>query len=470
MTASVRHETKGKEGYSPLLPRSPQKASPEDSCKKWFMLAILSVLSAINQAICYSYAPIDSIVEARWQERVRTEHLITIYFISYIPCSFIGSWLMDKFGLRFGVLLGGLLQAVGASLRYLACAFEPVDEVYVTVVGQVLASFAMPFMVNSPAVLSANWFPSSQRATSTSVAVNANALGTALVYLIAPFVVDSSDEVPEYNFAMAVLAGGGWTVALLFFWSFPNARHDHPKSHLGDEYDWGQWMNAFTHDGFWHTVVAFSLAECVLNAMCALLTKFLSVTSFSTAQIGVFGSVFIISSLVGSQVISRYVDERQNHKTAMQICLLLIAVGIALFRLAPKDEVHATLLSLLFLGFVLGPVQPIVLELGVECAFPTSAATVAALQQLSGNFLSAIVVPSLSALLRRNLSATGVETTKNFYSSPEWILVFMTTATFIIFCFFDGEHKRYAHESKIISPDSDQHQVLIATKPKDSES
>ncbi|KUF87588.1 hypothetical protein AM588_10004138 [Phytophthora nicotianae] len=102
------------------------------------MLAILSALSALNQAICYSYAPIDSIVEARWQERLHSEHLITIYFVSYIPCSFIGSWIMDKF------------------------------------------VFA------------------------TSVAINANAMGTAIVYLTAPFVVLSSDEVPFYNFCMAV--------------------------------------------------------------------------------------------------------------------------------------------------------------------------------------------------------------------------------------------------------------------------
>ncbi|KAG3112808.1 hypothetical protein PI124_g6952 [Phytophthora idaei] len=457
MAASVREEPKAEAEASTLLPKYRQRTgseSPRDTCTKWFMLAILSILSAINQAICYSYAPIDNIVETRWQERIRSEHLITIYFISYIPCSFIGSWIMDKFGLRFGILLGGLLQAGGAGLRFFACSFDSTQEPYVTVLGQLLASFAMPFMVNSPAVLSSNWFPSSMRATSTSVAINANAMGTAIVYLIAPFVVLSSGEVPFYNFCIAVLAGSAWVVALLFFQSYPKSGHDQfvPISHLEDDYDWSQWANAFSHSGFWHTAVAFSIAECVLNAMCALLTKFLSVTNFSTTQIGVFGAVFIISSLVGSQIISREVDKMRSHKAALQLCLLLVALGIALFRLVPKVEIHFTLLSLLFLGFVLGPVQPIALELGVECAFPTSAATVAALQQLCGNFLSALAVPALSTLLRTHLSATGAETSYIFYS-PEWILVLMTTTTFIIICCFDGEHKRYAHESKIIPPE-----------------
>lgn len=212
-------------------------------------------------------------------------------------------------------------------MRYFACSLDGVQEPYVTLLGQLLASFAMPFMVNSPAVLSANWFPSSVRATSTSVAINANAMGTAVVYLTAPFVVLSSDEVPFYNFCVAVLAGGAWIVALLFFRSYPKPGDDHfavPQSHLEGDYDWSQWANAFAHSGFWHTVVAFSMAECVLNAMCALLTKILSVTNFSTAQVGVFGAVFIISSLIGSQVISRYVDKQRNHKTALQICIELV--------------------------------------------------------------------------------------------------------------------------------------------------
>ncbi|ETL88521.1 hypothetical protein L917_12409 [Phytophthora nicotianae] len=38
--------------------------------RKWLILTILSVLTAINQGICYSYAPIASIVEKRWEERV----------------------------------------------------------------------------------------------------------------------------------------------------------------------------------------------------------------------------------------------------------------------------------------------------------------------------------------------------------------------------------------------------------------
>ncbi|KAL3670643.1 hypothetical protein V7S43_003835 [Phytophthora oleae] len=439
-------------------------ATPRNAYRKWFMLAILSVLTAINQGICYSYAPIASIVEKRWQERLHSTELITVYFISYIPCSFVGSWIMDKKGLRCGILLGGFLQTLGAALRYFACVFEPTGEAYVTLLGQILASIAMPFMVNSPAVLSANWFPPQMRATSTSVAVNANAMGTAFVYLSAPFIVLSSTDVPYWNLYVALVATVSWVIAYFFFQSFPKtgvAQSVVSDVQLRDEYDWGQWATAFTHTGFWHTVVAFSVAECVLNAMCALLGKFLSIAHFSKAQIGIVGAAFIVCSLIGGQVISQYVDKKRNHKTALQLCLLLTAVAIASFRLVPKVNVHATLVSLMFLGAVLGPLQPIVLELGVECAYPTSEATVAALQQLCGNFLSAIVVPGLSALRRTHVDSTGHVPAKYFYASPEWVMVCMAAVTFIIFCFFNGKYKRFAHESTKTSRSRNKEQILI---------
>ncbi len=96
------------------------------------MLAILSLLSCVNQAICYSYAPIARASHDRWGSMVnqhtyvcvstyavvdatQSVHAVfllcqihvawlpTVYFISYIPSSFIGSWLIDNMGLRFGV-------------------------------------------------------------------------------------------------------------------------------------------------------------------------------------------------------------------------------------------------------------------------------------------------------------------------------------------------------------------------------
>ncbi|KAF1773498.1 hypothetical protein GQ600_21287 [Phytophthora cactorum] len=66
----------------------------------------------------------------------------------------------------------------------------------------------------------------------------------------------------------------------------------------------------------------------------------------------------------------------------------------------------------MFLGAVLGPLQPIVLELGWSARFQ---------------------LVKLRALRRTHVDATGHVPPKYFYASPEWVMVFMTAATFIVF-------------------------------------
>lgn len=52
--------------------RSPFNEANASSQRKWLMVAILSLLSGVNQGICYSYAPIASIAESRWAQHVRS--------------------------------------------------------------------------------------------------------------------------------------------------------------------------------------------------------------------------------------------------------------------------------------------------------------------------------------------------------------------------------------------------------------
>ncbi|GAB9471753.1 Major facilitator superfamily [Globisporangium polare] len=422
------------------------------------MLAILSVLSGVNQGVCYSYAPIATISEARWEQHIHSTELITVFFVAYIPCSFLGSWLMDKKGLRYGVVLGASLQALGALTRYFATFFTAATEARITSLGQIVASIAMPFMVNSPPVLSANWFPPSQRATSTSIAVNTNAIGTALVYLTAPFIVQTKDDIPTWNACVAVVAITSFLVAFAFFRSFPRSSSSRFEDesmvsdvHLQDEYDWKQWGNAFLHKGFWNTAVSFSVAECVVNAISALLGKFLRAEGYSKPEIGLIGAAFIASTLIGGHVISQYVDRERKHVQAMQSCLLLTAVAMAAFKLTLSLNGGLMFASLMLLGVFLGPLQPVALELGVECAFPTSEATVAALQQLCGNLLSAVLVPGLSLLRRTHADASGHVPTKFFYASPEWIMAMLMAGTFVaFFSCYNGEYKRFDHESGLV--------------------
>ncbi|TYZ62586.1 hypothetical protein PybrP1_008618 [[Pythium] brassicae (nom. inval.)] len=249
-----------------------------------------------------------------------------------------------------------------------------------------------------------------------------------------PFVVHDAGALPAWNLCVAAVALLSLLFAHVYFRSFPRSSSRFEDEsivsdvQLQDEYDWTQWYSAFAHDGFWNTVLAFSVAECVVNAISALLGKFLRAEGYSKPEVGVIGAAFIASTLVGGHAISQYVDRERKHTRAMKLCLALIAISMAAFKLTLSVNGMFMFASLMAVGAFLGPLQPVALELGVECAFPTSEATVAALQQLCGNLLSAVLVPGLSALRRSFADASGRVPHSN------------------------GEYKRFRHESGLLLP------------------
>ncbi|OQR95265.1 Major facilitator Superfamily [Achlya hypogyna] len=379
----------------------PPPAPLDSGWFKWALLVLQCLLSALNQALCFSYAPVSRLAENYWDHKIHSSSLITIFFIVYIPFAFVGSWVLDKKGWRYGIAVGAFLQAAGALLRdvssRVAMTFE--QESALLIGGQILAAMAMPFMVNSPPVLSALWFPSSLRARVTSMGVHSNQLGVAIVYLAAPFCVTETDDIRQWNhgFAVAAVVLFGLSYACFCLPYQPLSPPDTSKS-----YNWQQWLSAFHHRGFALTVLVSAVAETAVNVLSTLLNHLVSPREgFSTVTEGIMGAAFILSSLVGGYVVSARVDVSGAHKAAVIVCCF-ISGGVLLsfdyiLEASPADwRVAGAFVALVLVGFFVGPLQPIVLELGAECAYPTSEATVAALQQLSGNVISAILVPLLS--------------------------------------------------------------------------
>ena len=333
------------------------------------------------------------------------------------------------------MIVGGSLQALGAIIRWVGPAPHRESYMY-AVVGQIIASLGMPFMVNSPSLLSSIWFPSNERALSTSTSVNANALGIALAYFGAPLFVQIDDDIVVWEGIIALLSVVALLCTMVFFEESPNLSPGKGMLlNLSSDYDWKQWIRAFHYPGFTTTVICFSVSECLLNGFSSLLNKFLVPVGFSKTHVGIVGGLFIISALVGSQIVCRHVDKTRAFTSTTQACLWGSIISLAAFKLsmAYPGEVN-TFLALMATGFFVGPLQALVLELGVECAHPTSEATVAALQQLCGNLLSAIMVPLMSQLHHNYKDkSSGHVPDIYFYACPEWIMVFLLAISLVPF-------------------------------------
>lgn len=155
---------------------------------------IVRQLTLTNNALWITFAPIDVITESYFRTTaLGVNWLSMVYMALYIPLVFVAAYVVERRGLRFGMVVGSGLNALGAFVRYLATAppwlfGHPTSTSFsaakggfaVLMTGQVIASVAQTFILGMPSRLAAVWFGAGERSTATGVAVLANQLGAAI--------------------------------------------------------------------------------------------------------------------------------------------------------------------------------------------------------------------------------------------------------------------------------------------------
>ena len=94
-------------------------------------------LALLNNVICYTFAPIAMFAHRYYHGHSDVGHLIVIFFITFVVFAFPSSWIIERYGLRAGVVLGGWLQMIGAGLRCFGGQWMPSLEFHAVVLGQV---------------------------------------------------------------------------------------------------------------------------------------------------------------------------------------------------------------------------------------------------------------------------------------------------------------------------------------------
>eukprot|EP00744_Colponema_vietnamica_P012808 GILI01017965.1.p1 GENE.GILI01017965.1~~GILI01017965.1.p1 ORF type:complete len:482 (+),score=98.89 GILI01017965.1:198-1448(+) len=405
----------------------------------------------LNNVTCYTFAPIALMSQNHYDVNPSMiSVLTTLYFATFIPCASIGAWIVETKGLRFGVVLGAFLQSLGCWIRY--CADFNGMGFNLVIAGQLVASLGQPFFVNCPPLVASQWFGEKERTLATTIAVNANSLGIAVAYALAPWLVHDQNSIPFYVMVIACTASVSCVVTFFSFadkpptppsLTFMDAEEDpSPIAHLRK-------MASLLKSGpFLFALLAFSMAECVTNAMSVFMDEILTPEGYSLEAVGAFGSLFILSCLLGSAVIGYVVDKLRLktmgaiYKTSMSLCLCFVFLSMVYFTVTISSQnpsAEFLLSALLLVGFFLGPVQPICLELAVEVTYPSPETTSAGLQQLLGNIFSVLIVPILNSC--RDEETGSMKNACMFIAG-------ICLVTHIVFVFFKGRYIRLELEEE----------------------
>uniref|UniRef100_A0A915EQ25 Uncharacterized protein n=1 Tax=Ditylenchus dipsaci TaxID=166011 RepID=A0A915EQ25_9BILA len=364
--------------------------------RRWFILLVISLISFSNNMTWISFAPISSYT-VNFYGNSLAPTLFNVVFMLCSPMGFVSMWLIGKRGLRVGCLLGALLNLLGNLLRFYAATdhWILVDHVewrfYLTLVGQILAACAQPFVMYLPTKLAAVWFPDSQRVLANTLASLSNPLGAATMYALAPHLVNA--ETPKAFMLLTgivlALAVASAVLSLGVLSSRPpTALHYRPKPQVSKSFII---LSMGLGSGF-------GLFNCVYNNLQpALCSK-----GYSNTFAGAMGAIMIIAGLVGSSVFGVFVDKTRLFEETMKVCMCMAAFSAsALMVLLQFENMEAWLLTAIicFGGFSLA-IYPIGMELGVETTFPAPPATSTGLLILIGQNFGLVYI-FLTSFMRK---------------------------------------------------------------------
>jgi len=445
------------------------KVKPQVYPQRWIQLGYLSILALLSDWICFSVAAVPGTFNDGFHHSAAT--IIDIFLFTNVASCFLVTDIVAKIGLQKAIQGAAALMAAGCWLRSgfgflqldnsslvntavdAASATSVAEEAGLVpysffLVGTLLVGAAQPFFQCTPPLLSAVWFASDERATSTAVALNFNQIGIATAFLVGGAMATTVPGMSQYFGLIAVLT----TVAAIgSFVQFENAPPIPPSASELEKKIRGETeppfldsvQKYFSTKGFARALAAFICSISITNIVGAFIDEVLVRGGITDQlQIDLAGAGFEISILLGGIVIGGYVDRTKQYKKVTLACLAataLFVIPLGLTDHALGKEPLLLLLSLLGLGFAAGPVQPINAELAVDVTYPSDETAVESVQQIGGNLISALLVPVAERFARSDFTLfSGVKLLESDIRGDVILLIMISLITLGYFSGFDA--------------------------------
>jgi hypothetical protein len=210
----------------------------------------------------------------------------------------------------------------------------------------------------------------------------------------------------------------------------------------------------FARPGFIHACVAFVVSAIVINTLSTDMDYLVRLGGAGREYVGIIGGLFQLIIMFSSLVVGAYTDNTRTYYTVVIVMLVLGAFTLAQCGVRlDQDKGQELRMTLLLVAVLVGPLQPVATELGVDVAYPLSENTVLVIQQFFANLLSAVFIQFFDMAKDIGTNELNVETgtPRPEYTFSFYLLIVLHACGTVFFATFNGRYLRYeAEEGKKI--------------------
>ncbi|CDW88459.1 major facilitator superfamily protein [Stylonychia lemnae] len=299
--------------------------------------------------------------------------------VAFIFMNFPSVAALDKRGLRFGLVIGSLLTAIGCWFRcFLNYSF------WFAIVGQTIMAIAQPFLINAPGKVSGNWFGEKERIYTTAIGVNANILGNSLGYFLPSLFVKNSDlQDPEsaktHVFQTVLVTAIISTVVLIpILLSFQDkpptpASYDQQDANLTTLKK--DFVDLMKNKGFMLASLSNGMNITYFNGIGTVLAQMANIYGFSDIEASYLGTAYQVVGILAF-ILSYFALISGNYAFLMTaICLT---------------------------GYFNLSIMAVAFEQGIELSYPIGEATSGGIFNILNNIFGFILILILTPILNNN--------------------------------------------------------------------
>lgn len=197
--------------------------------------------------------------------------------------------------------------------------------------------------------------------------------------------------------------------------------------------------------GFVHALVAFTVSGIVINTLSTYMDYLVRLNGAPRYYTGLVGGTFQFIIMISSLIVGKQTDKTRAYYSVTIAMLVLGAFGLAECGVSLDANNGRDLRwALIIVAALVGPLQPVSTELGVDVAYPLSENTVLVIQQLFSNLSSALFIPIFKAL--KDVGKGDEIDERPEYTFSFYLLIVLHTGATVFFATFNGKYLRYEHE------------------------
>ncbi|KAI8967551.1 major facilitator superfamily domain-containing protein [Mycotypha africana] len=325
-----------------------------------------------------------------------------VFMLVYLLAGPLSSWVYERWSIKLGIVIGAVLQTIGAWLRYFSTfVSDPTGRLALSLIGQVICAVGQPFILNVCTPYAALWFSADGRGTASMVGGVANAIGMAIASLIIPALVTDADSLP-LGFLVIACITTGFALPVFFIPKKPKT----PPSFSASSKDKfaltfkESIIQLLTNWNFLIVVVAFGVLCGLSSALTSVFAQIVTPYGYNDDEAGYLGAAFIIAGLVGAICAGIFIDKTGRHKILIKIFVPIIGcLYLAFYFVVSKNVGYGAIAAVVALmGFFTFSLLPVALELSIESTYPISEAISSSMLWMASQVLGLVLLIVMDAL------------------------------------------------------------------------